>query len=174
MATDFITIFGRLLHDGRLRDDFASEPAIFSRQFGLDEADQDALMRLSPADLEFQASILLRKRFEQIMNFMPHTTSLMGDGAWPMFLTYGRATLLKGTPGALDDAARYCRHCANTFPGSVSQGELNRLNFAVENRRLAVHLVRDLQLRGRGRSGFQIFVRTGFNRWREMILYLSF
>ena len=66
-AIDFITALGRVLQDGALRDAFALDPLALARRLDLRERDQPLFLQLDPADLEFQARVLVRKRFVLVM-----------------------------------------------------------------------------------------------------------
>ena len=70
---DFITALGRWLRDGRLRDAFAVNPQTVAEQIKLTANDWPGFLQLRAADLEFQARILLRKRFDLVQQLLPET-----------------------------------------------------------------------------------------------------
>ena len=102
---DFVTALGRVLHDGSLRDAFVADPVAFVRGLGLAEADRDRFLRLVPADLEFQARVLLRKRFVLVRDILPRTCENLGDEAWPEFA---------GTPYAVQIGLRTLANSSTT------------------------------------------------------------
>src|SRR5947209_20154994 len=78
-APDFITTLGRLLRDGNLRDAFAANAAATADFLGLSDAERSAFLSLKPDDLEFQARVLLRKRFEAVQRLLPLTCASLGE-----------------------------------------------------------------------------------------------
>ena len=172
-AIDFQLAFGRLLRDGRLRDRFASEPALAASLLGVTAASAEILRALNGADLEFQARVLLRKRSELVQRLMPRTFAALDVRAWPVFLAYARTFWPEEPNAALRDAAGFCRHLERTEPGVLSDTERNRMRFALTRGRLAIHFVRDLPIRGRLRRGLQTLLRLRGDRLDERGLYLG-
>src|SRR5262245_20399288 len=64
--TDFTTAFARLLRDGPLRDAYARDPHSALDALDLDPSERAALVTIGPQDLELQAEVFLRKRFESL------------------------------------------------------------------------------------------------------------
>jgi len=91
LAIDFITAFGRLLRDGNLRDVFALNPQHAGRQIYLRESDLPAWLQLDPADVEFQAEVLLRKRLDLVKWFAPETCRRLDKKLWPVFRQFARS-----------------------------------------------------------------------------------
>ena len=91
---DLITTLGRLLHDGGLRDEFAARPKIVLERLNVRAADRPALLAFSTSDLEFQARVLLVKRFNMIQPLIPRTLANLGVGARPAFLAFARKNSL--------------------------------------------------------------------------------
>src|SRR5687767_8469200 len=89
-AIDFVTALGRVLCNGGLRDAFATDLVAVVWQIGLRESDRQAFLQLWPADLEFQANILLRKRFDVIRRTLPRTCRNLGRDAWLEFQPFAR------------------------------------------------------------------------------------
>jgi hypothetical protein len=170
---DLITALGRLLHDGPLRDAFAQQPLRVVEQLGVRAADRPALIAISFADLEYQAKILLRKRFDLVKRFVPSTIAKLGEQGWPHFFAYARIYWPEGPDKELSDAAEFCRYCTRKNVISISRIELNRLNFALDKRRFQVHLVCDLPARNCSRWKLQIFMRRSSKRWSEALLFLG-
>ncbi|MDB6108675.1 MAG: hypothetical protein JWR69_425 [Pedosphaera sp.] len=168
---DLITALGRLLRDGALRDAFAADPSAMVNRLAVRMADRAALTTIPFADLELQAKVLLRKRFDILPRFIPATLTQLGTEAWARFQEYGRNLWPEGQHHEILDAQGFCHYCSRTIPQAICQSELNRLSFALGNHRLALHYVRDLRIRNRMRRGLQIFFRLNANRWRETVLY---
>jgi len=168
--TDFITAFARLLRDGPLRDAFRREPQRASELLEIEPSECTALLAIDPADLEFQAEVLLRKRFESVSRVIPLTIANAGQRAWRWFAEYGRACWPAGENPGLEDARGFCSYLEGRSPYSVSLSERNRLRFATDTALAAIHIVPDLPLRNRRRHGLQIFLRLSGGRWREVHL----
>lgn len=172
METDFITAFGRLLRDGKLRDVFSADPRAAAAQIQLKQADLAAWSQLVPADVEFQAQVLLRKRLDLVKYFAPETCRRPGDGLWPIFLKYARINWPPEGAARIVDAFQFCRFLEDKKPGATEPSELNRLTFALGRSRLAVHWVNLPMKNGNPRRGFQIFLRVTGDQWREFFLYV--
>jgi hypothetical protein len=168
---DFITALGRLLHDEQLLDAFGAQPQEVATHFGLLESDRHAFLSLSVSDLEFQAGILLRKRFDLIKHIIPRTLGTLGERGRPAFLRYARNHWPAGPNKELLDAAGFCRSCEGEDSKFICQREWNRLNFALGRQRFAILFVRDVNIRNRNRKGLQIFVRLKAAHWREFFLF---
>ena len=171
---DAITALGRLLRDGRLRDAYATEPRGTLGELGVVEAERHALLSLDPASLEFQAQILLRKRFETISRLVPLTLANLGERGWPLFAEYARSRWPGGKTPALEDVDQFTRRLRETNPQALSMSEQNRLRFALSRASLSVCFALDLPFRGRRRAGLQVFVRRQAGPWRELVLHLAF
>lgn len=170
---NLITALGRLLHDGALRDEFAAQPHAVAERLQVRASDRAALLAISAADLEFQAGILLGKRFELIKNLVPRTLASLGERARSDFFAYARTCWPKGANQPLEDAVKFCSYCARKPALPVCQAEVNRLDFALNEKRLAMHFVRGLSLRKGKRSGIQILMRLKNGNWRESVFYLG-
>lgn len=173
MEIDFITALGRLLRDGDLRDAFAANPPAVAAQINLRRADWPAFLQLVPADLEFQARILLRKRFELLQPLLPETARRLGEHFWPLFLEYARTNWPDGPRAALQDAGKFCAQLKRQPASLVSTSEWNRLRFALSERHLAVHFLVREDFRGKLRPQLQIFFRGYTLRWREFAFCLG-
>ncbi|MDB6125442.1 MAG: hypothetical protein JWQ71_4435 [Pedosphaera sp.] len=171
---DLVTALGRLLRDGKLRDAFAAMPEDIIERLGVQAADRPALLAISAADLEAQAKVLLRKRYDAIAHLIPDTLSALGEKAWPGFQDYGRQYWPDGTDKEIRDATQFMRHCKQQYRKDVSSRELNKLAFLSSRLSAAAHWITDLQFRGRKRGGLQILIRRNGGRWTESILFLGF
>jgi len=167
---DFLAVFSRLLSDGPLRDEFAQNPVQTVERLGVLACELDALASLSPCDLEFQAQVLLRKRFDAARRLIPLTCARLGGRAWPLFHGCARERPLGED---VRDAHAFCEFLQTQMPAAVARSELNRLQFALGQKRLAMHFVCDLQIKDRVRCGLQLFVRVHRSAWREHVIYLS-
>ena len=170
---DMITALGRLLRDGALRDELSAQPRAVVERLGLRATDQAALLAMPAADLEFQARVLLGKRFDAMAKFIPRTLADWGDPARQTFITYARKNWPTGANPEMQDAAGFCHHCLkNGEAKHVCRAELNRLNFALNGQGMAMHFVRGMPLRNKNRNAIQVFFRV--NRgWRESMFYLG-
>lgn len=166
-AVDFITALGRVLHDGTLRDAFAHDATAFVKTIDLRESDQASFLRLSPTDLEVQARVLLRKRFDQVRRLLPRTCQALGKSAWEHFVVSVRSSEAYGNDTKVQDAYRFCTHVARVQTSGVCAREFNRCRFAISRRGVSLHLVKES-----GRiPAIQLFVRLRGERWREWRIY---
>ncbi len=170
-ATDFITALGRLLRDGALRDALAANPRSLAAQLDLCERDWAALEQLIPADLEFQARVLLGKRCDIIRRIIPETCRRLGAETWPVFHAYARTNWPTREPSAAHDAHGFCRHLQQHQPDSLCEAELNRLRFALSQKRFALHFIRRRPPRNQPRPALQLFFRLDRQHWRETTIY---
>src|SRR5262245_61787810 len=134
---DFTTALGRLLRDGALRDAFHSAPLSAIQSLNVFEAECPSLLNLNPVDLEFQAQILLRKRFEAVARLLPQTCSNLGVSAWPAFAEYARDYWPEGQLNPSYDAQSFAdRLLSRGEPVCIA--ERNRLRFALGGKRAAL------------------------------------
>lgn len=168
---DFVTAFGRVLHDGLLRDAFAADPVAFVRGLDLSEPDRARFLQLVPADLEFQARVLLRKRFVLVREVLPRTCENLGDDAWPEFSRHGRVVAPRGGAQTAEDAFGFSRHLMDCRPRALCPVEFNRCRFVRAGSRVAFHLVatpRQTRL-----PSLHVLFRRGPRRWREWMFSLA-
>jgi hypothetical protein len=169
-ATDFTTAFARLLRDGSLRDAFTADPSHLAKQFGVSDADLRALASLPSVDLEFQANVLLRKRYDEVRRVLPVTCARLGEGAWPSFKEYARSHWPQRVPMALYDARAFCNYLGTRNPDVLSRSELNRIRFAGSNRLFSLSFVPDMPRGQRTHFGIQLLLRSGRHGWRELAI----
>lgn len=167
-AIDFETALARLLRDGFLRDAFAKDPILLAKQIGVRDTDFQTLVSLPPADLEFQANVLLHKRYDEIRRVLPVTCRRLGNGAWPSFKEYGRSHWPQHVPVALCDARAFCGFLRVTNPAALCRSEENRIVFAGSDKRFSLSLVPDLPRRQKSYFGIQLFFRSRTRGWREV------
>ena len=149
---DFNSALARLLREGALRDAFRIDSCGVLTGFALTPRDEQALAGLRYEDLEVQADILLRKRFDAVKRLVPQTCEGAG---WERFRVYARQCWPE-TPVA--DAAAFCEESGCPVPS-----ERNRARFLAGRARGACFWLR----RGGGEpSRLQIFLRWG-KGWRE-------
>jgi hypothetical protein len=167
---DFIHAFSRLLGDGALRAEFAKNPAAVAERLGVQARERGAFVNLDPEEVEFQALVLLHKRFDVVRRLIPSTCATLSEDAWALFAEYA----CNCQPG-LDfrDAHDFCQFVLTKFPAAVSRSELNRLRFGLGQKSLAVHFVRDLRINERVRCGLQLLIRGRRSAWREDAIYFS-
>lgn len=140
---------------------------------GAAEADRPLLASLKPDDLEFQAEVLLRKRWSAVRVLMPDTVARLAEDGWRRFRSYARLTWPEGRGGAEWDAARFCDWLRRVTPDSLNVAESNRVRFASGSNCIKLSWAPDLKVRGRVRSGWQVFLRTSRKR-RELLLWFGF
>ena len=172
-AIDFMTVFGRLLRDGAMRDAFAANPHALVAQLNLRESDCAALAQLIPADLEFQACVLIRKRLDIVRRIIPETCRALDAEMWPVFKAYARTTWPTSGQSAAYDAHGFCRHLQQHQPDALCEAELNRLRFALSRCRFALHFIRRECTRNESKPALQVFWRSGQRCWREMTFYFK-
>ncbi|KAB2644307.1 MAG: hypothetical protein DVB27_12325 [Verrucomicrobia bacterium] len=169
---DFISALGQLLSDGALRDALAADPGAVAARLNLRESDRAALVQLVPADLEFQADILLRKRFGLVRRIIPETCRSLGAEAWPLFRAYARHHAVARESSGARDAHDFCLDLHQHRPAGLCQAERNRLHFAFSQSRFALHLIRRRPAPWQCPRALQFFLRLGRRRWREMTFYV--
>ena len=170
---DFITAFGRLLRDGALRDAYSISPAAALDYLDVRAPERLALLTLNPEDLEAQARVLLRKRFEIVKHLIPQTCSNLADQAWPQFAGYSRSNWPSDPTASAIDAQQFLAHLQQSYPELISTAEENRVRFALGTKRLSIHLVPRLVICRRTRPCLQLFVRWTESRWCEYVFYLA-
>jgi len=166
---DFITALGRVLYDGAMRDAFVRDAGAFMESINLRESDRAAFLRLSPADLEIQARILLRKRFELVRRISPRTCQTLGPSAWNHFVVSCRSGSSRETEGAAQDANQFFAHLVRVQPASIYEAELNRSRFSNAQRRAAVHLIKRSE--NQWLPAIQLLIRLRPQGWREWQIY---
>ena len=166
---DFTTALARLLSDGRSRDSFAEDGAAWLDEFAVHGPDRAALLQLATTDLEFQARVLLHKRFEQVQTWLPVTCQRLGAEAWPCFVAYARD---RAPRDACVEAHGFITYVDEYSPQTSSGSEANRLRFVASPRWLHVVVVDDLLVGRISRRAIQILVRWR-DGWREFALYVG-
>ena len=135
-AIDFATALARLLRDGSLRDAFAADSIQWTRELDVSDEDFQALVSLSLAELEVQANVLLRKRFDEVRRLLPVTCSRIGKVAWSCFKEYARRHWPQQVPMALSDAQAFCIFLRVHNPQILCRSEENRVVFAGSDKTL--------------------------------------
>ena len=144
----FNSALARLLREGLLRDAFRDDPdGVLAGMSLASPRDREALRALRYEDLEVQADILLRKRFDGVKCIVPRTCEAAG---WHSFRTYARACWPE-TPEA--DAAEFCDHAGRPVPV-----ERNRARFSLSTGKVACHWVRRTSV---NQAGVHILLRRG-------------
>lgn len=170
---DFTTALGRLLRDGALRDEFALHPRKVTERLGLPASERAVLMALPAADLEFQAAILLGKRFDAVQGLIPRTLTALGEGR-RIFFNYARTQWPEDSMREMQDAVNFCRYCARLgFAEKICEVEVNRMNFLLNEKALTLHLARNVVSHDKSRIGIQILIRMPARGWRELFFYFG-
>ncbi len=171
---DFVTALGRLLQSGALRDAFAADPVAVAEEMGLRESERSAWVQLVPAELEAQAVVLLKKRFDLVRRGLPQTCRALGDEgkeAWNVFRHYARGTWPNQKNAVADDARGFCEALRLTRPDAVCQIEYHRVLFLCDGSRWSVRWVAAVPFRKGFRPGVQIFLRGRSARWHEWVVF---
>ena len=169
---DFPTALARLLRDATLREQFAREPALVAARLQVRADEREQFAALSAEEIEIQATILLRKRFDAVRRLIPVTMEHLGDRAWESFLAHARRFWPEASAMEISDTENFCAHLAATEPSALCPAEMNRLRFHLNRRPVALHFVRELRLRGRTRSALQLLIRRG-RGWSEYAFYFA-
>lgn len=147
-----------------LRDAFVADPESVTKRLSVRACDRALVTGLVAADLEFQADVLLRKRFTLIRRTLAHTCERLGRAAWPEFRAFARAT----DAPAERDAAGFCAHLAKSNSPALCPLEHNRSRFAHSGRRCALHLTMAAPPGARTRRPLvQLFLGGRGKRWHE-------
>lgn len=168
MAThDFTSALAQLLQDGELRDLFRRDPQAAADRLRLDPENRKVIVGLSASNLEAQAEVLLRKRFEQVLAFAPETCAKLPEGGWHEFRAYARFNWPGEGGGGAVDARDFSRNLlANGKP--IFAPEFVRLEFLCGNAPFAVRFINGYPANGKPRAALQIFLRRR-NGWREWV-----
>ena len=169
---DFSTALARLLRDAPLREQFARDPARVAGQLQVRATEQAVFAALSAEDIEIQAAILLRKRFEAVRGLIPATMARLGARAWDCFHAHARGHWPEAPAMAISDTQTFCAHLADTQPAALCPIEMNRLHFHRNRQAIAVHFVREFRVGGRTHAALQVLLRRG-RGWTEHALYFA-
>ena len=162
---EFSEALGRLLTDGSLRDQFATDPDAAISSLCEDALVRADLVALKVEELEIQAEVLLRKRFELIRRILPGLVCRLETKAWPLFRQYGRVCWLP----APHDALRFAEYARSENPGEMGEREINCMRFTLEESvRVRFHWI----TKGRIPPVLQILVRSTKSSWREYVCSL--
>lgn len=168
MGIDFPTALARLLRDGALRDRFACDQEAVIRELGVLPEEAGSFRQFSSDDLEYQAAILIRKRFDACRYFLRGTLAKLGNDAFAIFSSYARLSWPESHRREFEDADAFILFLRKKLPSMVSRMDENRLRFLQRNRRVAVNWSSEIPARRRFRRGWQIFYRNwrgGFHEW---------
>lgn len=173
MQIDLVTAMGRLLSDGDLRRAFSADPEAVANQFCIQSHDRAAFLGLVPHELEFQAEILLRKRFGEIQRLLPQTLVQLDEEAWQLFRKFGHGKWPKTSPQPIHHAHAFCEYLAREKLASVCALESNRLRFVLGRRRVAMHFIGSAAIRGKRRRALQLLARDAQGRLREFLFHFG-
>ena len=173
-APDFVSALALLLKDARLRERFSAAPAALLEELGVRSADRPALLALRAEDLEFQARILLKKRFSAVSALVPQTCRRLGEEAWLLFQAHGSGFWPSQDGGAIEDAKQFCEFLVRERRGeSLNSSERNRMHFSLSPSRLRLHGVRDRSLPRFFPYGLQILAKLSATHWVDWTLHLG-
>jgi hypothetical protein len=172
-AVDFVTALGRLLQSGPLRDAFAADPQAVARDMGLRETDRAALVQLPTDDLEAQATVLLRKRFDLVKSLLPQTCATLGREAFSIFQSYARRTWPGGEHAAAADARGFCRALHVVSHPALSPLEQRRAEFFFAKTRWSLRWVLSRDGRQTPRRGLHLLLRRRGGKWSEWLFFIG-
>jgi len=165
--TEFSEALGKLLTSGGLRDDFATDPTHVANSLCDDPQVRAQLVALKANELEAQAEVLLRKRFDFIQRTYPDFVTRLQSNAWPWFRDYARNQWHE----AANDMPGFITFVWAKYPERIDQAEANRLQFALRpGRPVRVHCVNN----GIVPPALQVLVRLRDREWKEFFLSLRF
>jgi hypothetical protein len=166
--TEFTEALGRLLTNGQLRDDFAVDPDRVISSLCQNTIVKSELVVLRIEELEAQAEVLLRKRFEVVKRILPQLICQLELKAWPLFRQYARNRWLSAPQDALEFADYAAVANSNN---KIDPREMNLFRFALKSSPSAqFHWI----LFRNKYPALQVLIRTRHERWREIVLSLHF
>ena len=170
---DLTTALARLLTNRDLRAAYSRDPQSVAKNLGVDETVLRPFLALDPVALESQAELLLNKRFFEIRGLLPETCSQFGEDARKQFREHAERVWPEGHRRHVLDALSFCKYLKDEVNFHANQCEVNRLQFILAKRRLAIHLVRDLVVHGRPRRGIQFLLRDRDGLPHQFAFYLN-
>lgn len=175
MSPDFITNLARLLSDGRLRDAFGSAPNETAKSLGVREEDIQAFLKLDPRELEVQALVLLKKRFEKVCQVVPRTIQGMNESgsAWRRFQSHGRVRPLNSEIPAWRSAHGFCAELKETCPECVCPLEWHRLEWLRTGGRCSIRRIKQVMFHGKRRNVIHLLARGLSGASIEWVIYLG-
>lgn len=172
MAIELTTALGRLLRDASLRQQYRQDPTGIARTLAVREDLLSALAGLDPDELDLQAEVLLRKRFQEVERLLPQTVTRLGPVAYQQFMRYASSAWPEGHLRHVEDSARFGSYLLEHARADVCRSELNRVAFLAGRRRFAVHWAPGIWLDGRRRHAIQVVYRRRGTP-RQFFLYLG-
>ena len=140
--SNVIETLALLLSDETARTDFHRSPKLFLDRFNLEEVDKQLLLEMEPRQLEIQAKALLSKRLSEIRKLIPATSRALGVRIRNLFLDYSTNHWPTGYKRHLLYTAMFCEYLASIGEPGIHYSELNRLQFALGHKRIAIFLIR--------------------------------
>ena len=150
----------RLLSEPSLRESFRTDRSAVARHFDLSPEHEKTFLSIDESQLAVQAEALIKKRFHEIAKLLPHSVAALGVRAEDLFEEYANDYWPRGHRRHLDDAVHFGAYLLGRVGSGVNRAELNRLRFALDHQRFAIHAVSDLMVGGKPRRAIQFFYRT--------------
>lgn len=152
-----MTGLARLLSDSALRRGFARDRGALATELRIRSSDRPVFLQLSLEDLEFQAGILLRKRFEPIQTLIPLTLSSLPENGWPLFRKYASVAGRKDcSPQDAFDFLLFLKENG----AAVNSSERSRIELLRSSKRFALKLSRGVLSSGLRRTLISLHVRA--------------
>lgn len=172
VSTDFNTALGRLLTDCELLSLFLRDRPSALLMLGVEPVAQADWLAIDGDDLAVQAQILRYKRWHEVHEHLPRTITSIGSNAIEHFMSYVPRYWPTGYQRHWDDAYQFCCYLMKlNLP--VCRDEINRLNFILSKKRVAIYFLHQSRDTHRPRHAIQILYRV-HQKVRETRLYLAF
>lgn len=168
---DLITALGQLLTNPSLRRLFRHDPVLTANHVKLRHEDLVLFVALDPDGMEAQAETLMKKRLRAVRSILPELFENNDEVIAQHFFAYAETVWPNGHTRHQQDAIHFA-HYLLTKETILSKAEQNRIRFLVHRKRLGVHFVKRMMIRGRSRSVIQIFYRS-CNKTNELRMYLA-
>ena len=169
---DLTTALARLLSDARLRREHTLDATALAQRLDVDANHLEGFLGLDRHGLEIQAEALIAKRYHEVATMLPETIARQGEAAREKFFEFAQSTWPAGHRRHLEDAVAFCRHLELQDGPGPSEGECNRLRFALHRRRWALHIVWRFPHRARYRAALQLLTRRRDGRMRQNVILL--
>lgn len=168
---NLITAIGKLLACKDLRKSFSQDPEALADEIGINEDERQYFIDIDISQLETQAKTLALKRFHEVRKLLPETTCRLGDKAYEYFRVYSEQYWPDSNNRHILDAHSFIKYLKH-IKVFVCKDEYNRLIFASKHKKLSVHFLTRVRIRGQLRSAIQVICKISSKRY-EWCLYLA-
>ena len=172
--TDLTSALAQLLSSRGLREEFRADRRATAHRIGIREDLVTALCAIDADGIDAQAETLTKKRFGEVCRLVPQTIAWGGEDARTLFWDYAETYWPGGHRRHLDDAVAFSHFLLERRADAVCRAELNRVHFALTQRRLAVHWISDFMVGDRQRWAVQLLYRWQSPTPRQCFFYPRF